>query len=204
VWDSDVEAEVDDIPVGDHVLLALGTKPTGVAGSGFRAKAIKVVVGDDLCTDEAAFEVGVDRAGRSRCRGTGGNGPGPCLLGAGREERQQPEQAIGLVDQALQAAAFQAEGFEVLGPAVVIQVGQFGFDLRADDNDLGTFRLGDLADDVDVLVAVRQVILADVGGVQDRLASEERQFRDAGWRCRCRPSRRCGRVRPCPGGPAVG
>ena len=66
MFESDVEAEQNNIAVLHHILLALGTDKALFTGSGQRAELDEVLVVDDLGTDEAELEVGVDLAGSLR------------------------------------------------------------------------------------------------------------------------------------------
>ena len=60
---SDVEAELHDVAVGHHVVLALhADRPASLAFS-MEPSGDEVVEGDDFGLDEAALEVGVDDAG---------------------------------------------------------------------------------------------------------------------------------------------
>src|ERR1700694_6127591 len=60
------EPEMDDVAVGDDVILALEPKLAGVARAGLAAERHVVLPGDDLGADEAALEIAVDDAGGLR------------------------------------------------------------------------------------------------------------------------------------------
>jgi hypothetical protein len=62
----DVEPEVHDIALAHDVFLALQTQLADFAGAALAAIGDVVVVGDDLGTDEAAFEVGMNHSGGLR------------------------------------------------------------------------------------------------------------------------------------------
>ena len=64
---SDVEAEQQDVAVGDEVVAAFRAHPAGLARRLLAAQGDEVVVGDGLGADEALLEVGVDDARRRRC-----------------------------------------------------------------------------------------------------------------------------------------
>ena len=93
---SDVEAEVADVAVLDHVVAALQAHPALLLGPLLAAEPDEVVVGDDLGADEAALEIGVDHARRLRGGGTPMHGPGTRLLGADGEEGEQAQQLVAL------------------------------------------------------------------------------------------------------------
>ena len=57
---SDVEPEVYDVPVLHHVLAPFQPVLPGFLGRGLAAERYEVVVSDDLGTDEAFLEVGMD------------------------------------------------------------------------------------------------------------------------------------------------
>src|SRR5205823_4991935 len=87
----DVEAEMHDVAVAHHVLLAFDRELARVAALRFAAEAHEVLPPDDLRLDEALLEVGVDDAGRLR-RARADHGRPRADLGlAGREEREQAE-----------------------------------------------------------------------------------------------------------------
>ena len=54
------------VAVGDLVVLAFESQLPGLARAGFAAGRNLIVVGDGLGADEAALEIGVDRARRLR------------------------------------------------------------------------------------------------------------------------------------------
>ena len=88
------EEDLDDVAVADAVGLALRAEPAGLARLGHRAERQQVVVRDGLGPDEALREVGVDRAGRIDRRRAVADRPGPDLVRAGGQERDQPEQPV--------------------------------------------------------------------------------------------------------------
>src|SRR3990167_6015226 len=88
---SDVEPEVDDVPVLHHVLAPLQPVLPGLLGRDLAAECYEVVVSDDLGADEALLDVGVDGAGGAGGRGAAAEGPGAALVLAGRKEAHEPE-----------------------------------------------------------------------------------------------------------------
>src|SRR5215207_11243717 len=101
---SDVEAEVDDVALLHDVVFAFEAEEALLAGGGVGAGAGEVVVGDDLGADEAALDVGVDGAGGLRGARAAGDGPGAHLLLPRRQEGHQAEQAVGALDEPVDAA----------------------------------------------------------------------------------------------------
>src|SRR5207253_3942009 len=87
----DVEADVEDVAVLDDVRLPLEPLLALPRGLGMRARRDEIVPPQHLDADEAARDVGVDRGRRVERRLAAAKRPGPGLLLAGREERDQVE-----------------------------------------------------------------------------------------------------------------
>src|SRR3954452_25608644 len=81
--DLHVEAELDDVPIRHHVVLALHTYLARRLRGGHRPSGDEVVERHDLGLDEALVEVRVDHAGRLGGGGALPDGPGAGLLWAG-------------------------------------------------------------------------------------------------------------------------
>src|SRR4051812_41238550 len=75
-----VEADLQDVAVGDVVVLALHAQLPELLGLGPRADLEQLVPVDDLGADEAALHVAVDDAGALGGLGAGAERPGPALL----------------------------------------------------------------------------------------------------------------------------
>src|ERR1044072_4143049 len=97
--------EMHHVAVGDLVLLAFEPQLPGLARAGLAAALDVIVVGDGLGADEAALEIGVDRARRLRRARPLGHGPGARLLRAGGKERDEVQQRVAGADQAAEARA---------------------------------------------------------------------------------------------------
>jgi len=74
------------VAVGDDVFLAFEAHAAGVAGTGFAVERDVVVIGDGFGTDEAFFEIGVNRSCRLRRAGISRHGPGARFLRTRGEE----------------------------------------------------------------------------------------------------------------------
>ena len=61
-----IELEQHDVAVLDDIFFAFVARLAGFLGGNFAAERHEVVIGDRLCADEAALEVGVDDARRLR------------------------------------------------------------------------------------------------------------------------------------------
>src|SRR6478735_5595466 len=85
----DVEADVEDVSVGDDVVLPLEPLLAAAGGLGATPRLDEVAPRNHLAADEPPRDVGVDRRRRIERRPTLRERPGPCLLVAAREEREQ-------------------------------------------------------------------------------------------------------------------
>ena len=160
------------IPVLHHIFLAFHAHFTGFFGFGFAAERHKVVVGNDLGADKAAFEVGVDDAGSLWGSVAFVDGPGADFLDAGGEVGLQAQEVVAGADEAVEARLFEAEVGEEGEFVFVVEVSQFGFDLGAEGDDGGAFLGGVFAQSVEVRV-VLEAVLGDVGDVHGGLEGHE-------------------------------
>ena len=103
----------------------------------FAAVFEEVVGGVAVGFDEAALEVGVDDAGGSGGFGAAFDGPGADFLDSGGEVGDEVEQAVGGVDEAVEAGLVEAEGLEEFGAFGGFELGDLGFEGSADADDLG-------------------------------------------------------------------
>src|SRR5262245_65918485 len=94
---------MDDVAVGDDVLLALEPELAGLARAGFAAERDGILGGDHLGADEAALEIGVDDAGGLRRPRAARHRPGVRLPESGGEEGNEWEQRIGRADEAIES-----------------------------------------------------------------------------------------------------
>src|SRR5438045_6658997 len=88
----DVEADVQRVAVGDHIVAAFDPHPAAPLGLGLRTGLDEPVPLDHLGPDEAAFEIGVDPAGRLLRVLAAPDRPRACLLRPGPAERDPAEQ----------------------------------------------------------------------------------------------------------------
>src|ERR1043166_3744883 len=107
--------EMHHVAVGDHVVLAFEPHLAGVARAGLAAGRYIVVICDGLGADEAALEVGVDRARGLRRACAARHRPGARFLRAGGGERHEMQQAVAGADQAIETGLLQPDvGEEML------------------------------------------------------------------------------------------
>src|SRR3972149_6714498 len=107
--DSDVEENLDDVPVAHAVRLPLRAQLPVLARLGHRAQRQEVLAEHDLGPDEAAREVRVD--GRGGVHGRVAIVDRPCArrVRADGEEADQPEQAVAEGEDAAEARRRQPE-----------------------------------------------------------------------------------------------
>src|ERR1700737_1029692 len=123
---SDVEFEEEDVAVLDDVLLAFGAEQAFFFYALLAAVGEEVVRGVAVGFDETLFEVGVDDSGGSGGFGAAHDGPGADLLHSGGEVGDQVEQAIGGVDEAVEARLFEAHVVEELVALGGLELGELG------------------------------------------------------------------------------
>src|SRR5439155_13804187 len=102
---SDVEADVQHVPVLDDVALPLEALETAARRLRMRARLDEVVPAHDLAADEAAGDVGVDRRRCVERRLAAPERPRARLLVAGGEERDQVERVLQPDDDLLERRA---------------------------------------------------------------------------------------------------
>src|ERR1700733_9941824 len=108
---SDVELEEEDVAILHYIFFAFGAEEAGFFDSLLAAVLEEVVGGVAVGFDEAALEIGVDDTGSSGGFGATFDGPGADLLYASGEVGDQVEQAVGGVDEAVQAGLAEAHVF---------------------------------------------------------------------------------------------
>src|ERR1700733_12964854 len=115
---SDVELEEEDVAILHYIFFAFGAEEASFFDGLLVAVLEEVVGGVAVGFDEATLEVGVDDAcGSGGLRATF-DGPGANLLYASGEVGDEVEEAIGGVDEAVEAGLAEAhvlEEFVALG-----------------------------------------------------------------------------------------
>src|SRR5437870_11092843 len=107
------ESKMQDVAVGDLVVLALEPHLAGVARAGLTTERRIVVIGDGLHTNETALEIGMNHRRRLRSLGASRDGPRRRLLRAGGEERDQIEQLMAGADQPVEAGLAEPDRSEI-------------------------------------------------------------------------------------------
>src|SRR2546423_11880046 len=104
---SDIEAEVNDVAVGDGIFLALEARFTGLLALRLAAVADEIVVGDDLGADESLLDVAVDLAGGLLRDGAAPDRPGADFVFARGQKAHQVEQPVGGLHEAVPRRSFE-------------------------------------------------------------------------------------------------
>ncbi len=162
----DVEFEEENVAVFDDVVFAFGAEEAFFFYGLLAAVFEEVVGGVAVGFDEAALEVGVDDACGSGGLGAAFDGPGADLLHACGEVGDEVEEAVGGVDEAVEAGLVEAEGLEEFGALGGFELGDFGFEGSADADYLGAFFGGSLFYGFGVGVAGGQAGFVYVGYVE--------------------------------------
>ncbi len=110
----DIEFEEEDVAIFDDVLFAFGAEEALFFDGLLAAVDEEVVGGVAVGFDETFFEVGVNDACRAGGLGAAADGPGADLLYASGEVGDEVEQAVGGVDEAVEAWLGEAHFFEKL------------------------------------------------------------------------------------------
>src|SRR5207244_3403817 len=98
----DAEANVQDVAILDDIVLALQTEEAFRARIRHGAGGHQIVVRDHLGPDEAAFQIGMNLAGRLRRLGPPTYRPGAYLIFTSRQEADQVQQLITSPDDLVQ------------------------------------------------------------------------------------------------------
>ena len=175
-----VEAEVDHVAVLDDVLLALAAQQSLFLCRRDAAAADHVVEIDRFGADETALDVGVDLARGLRGLGAVFDGPSPALVLAVGQERDEAEQRVGALDQAVEAGLLNAELLEEHRAILAVELGDVLLELGADRQNLRALLIGELLDllEIPVAVLIRKAVLVHVRGVDDGLEAQKIGGRD--------------------------
>ena len=98
---------MDDVAVLDRVVLAFESELPRFTTASFALVLDEVGVGNHFRADETPFDVAVDPARGLARRGAATNGPGPALVVAGGEERDQVEERVARPDEAVAGSSFE-------------------------------------------------------------------------------------------------
>src|SRR5438034_2596476 len=124
----EVEADVEDVSVGDDVVLSLQPLLAAAGGLGATPRLDEVAPRNHLAADEPPRDVGVDRRRRVKRGQALSERPRASLLVAAREEREQPGRLEEAGEHLLEAAGAVAE----LRGFVGRELGQLGLQLEVD------------------------------------------------------------------------
>ena len=134
-----VEQEVHNITILHNILLTLDANLTHISTSTLRAKLYIVGILDNLSTDKATLEVGVDDTSGLRGLHTTAEGPSSALISTCGEECLQIEKTVCGLDKTAHARLLQAHILqEHLSLLVAIQLSDIGLGRCRHNKHLGT------------------------------------------------------------------
>src|SRR5215217_1010622 len=168
-----VEADEYRVAVSYHVVAAFETDLRLLFGPGPGACGDYILPVSDLGPDKAALHVGVDAPGGLPHRRALSYGPGPALLLRCGKERDEPEQPVRCPHELLETCRLDPEHRQVLCGLVFRELGDLGFELRADPYGLRTLAAAVLLDLRAVAVPLRHRLLIHVRHVERRLGRYE-------------------------------
>src|SRR5688572_1525995 len=168
-----VEADEYGIAVSYHVVAAFETDLRLLFGPGPGTGGDYVLPVSDFGPDKAALHVGVDAPGCLPHRRAFSYGPGPGLLILRGKERHEPEQPVRRPHELLETRRLYPEHRQVLRGLVFRELGDLGFELRADPHDLSALATAVLLDLRAVAIPFRHRILIHVRHVERRLGRYE-------------------------------
>ena len=129
-----VEAEVHNVAILHDVFFALDVEQAGFFHGGFTAVFQIVVILDNLCTNKAAFKVGVDHARTLRRFPAFAVRPGLHFHFAGRDKRFELQHLVSRLYKPIDAALIQSHVVQKFAALLVgFQFGDVGFRLRSYD-----------------------------------------------------------------------
>src|SRR5215211_1294258 len=164
-----VEADEYRVAVSYHIVAAFKTNLRLLFGPGPGAGGDYLLPVSDLGPDKAALHVGVDAPGSLPHRRALSYGPGPALLLLRGKERDEPEQPVRRPHELLETRRLYPEHRQVLSGLVFRQLGDLGFELRADPHGLSTLATAVPLDLRAVAVTFCHRILIHVSHVERRL-----------------------------------
>ena len=133
-----------DVAILHHIFLTFNTHLTCLADSSLRAILDIVVVLDDLSTDKALLEIGMDDTGTLRSLPAFFISPGLHLHLTSGDERLKVQQGLGLLDQTVYTTLFQTQFLEEhLLVFVALKLCDILFCLGSDNHRLCTFFFGE-------------------------------------------------------------
>ena len=89
-----VEAEENNIPVLDNIILALKTYKSLLLGNRVGTTVKEILIVDNLGTDKATLKIAVYLSGSLRSLGSLGDSPGSCLCRTGSEIAYKSEKRV--------------------------------------------------------------------------------------------------------------
>ena len=128
---SDIEEEVDDVAVGNHIRLAFASELASFPDPFFVVVKFQILQAEAFGTDKTAFEVGVDDAGGLGSGGSNRNGPCPDFFFSGGEVTLEAQQGVGRSRDLVKSRFIHAKISEHLRLGLVVELRKFAFNFRA-------------------------------------------------------------------------
>ena len=166
-----------DVAILHHIVLALDTHLACLANSSLRTILDIVVIFDNLSTDEALFEVGVDNTSTLRSLPAFLIRPGLHLHLTSSDESLEVQQGISLLDEAVHTTLLQSQFFEEHQLVLVaVEFSNILFRLSSYDHSLSAFFLSQSLNALGEVVTRLGISLAYVADVEHGFGSEQEQI----------------------------
>ena len=166
-----IEAEMHDVTVLHHVLLAFHPEFSCFLYLLFGLVQKKVFTIEHLCLDEALFEVRMDDTG-----GLGGlvacmECPRTVFIRAGSKEGTHSQRMVGTADELVQPGFLQPHRLKELALLFLgLQHGNLRFNLAADDHHFRSLGFGDGSYGLDIFILLYDAVFIDVAYIDDPIA----------------------------------
>ncbi len=170
-----------DLAVLDLVVLAFQAQAAAIARGGHGAlHRHEVVVAHHLGADEAARDVGVDGARRVLRARAARDGPRPHLVLAHREERDQAQQRVAVLQHPADGGLGEPQVGQERGLLRALELRDLRLDHRRHPADAGAGACGHLteAEALDQVGGAADLLLGEVQAMEDRLLRQEREPAD--------------------------
>src|ERR1700677_1198046 len=174
-WPSIREAEMQNVAVGDYVVLALEAELAGLTRAGLAAIGDIVLIGNGFGADKALFEIRVDDAGRLRGPGTLLDRPRARFLWPCGEVGDEVQKLVARANDAAETRLTQPDRLEIGFLFSLRQEGDFALDFRRHDGRGGALLGRLLLDQIGIGVAPVGRRFVDVADIENWLRRQEAQ-----------------------------
>src|SRR5574344_206792 len=108
----DVEQEMHDVAILDHIILPLDPHLPGGSHGRLRLQGGEILIFDNLCADKALLKIRVDDTGRLWSLVTFVDGPCPAFIRTSREKGLKSQQMVGALNETYNSGLLKAHFFE--------------------------------------------------------------------------------------------